>query len=579
MNSIKTSRILLTLCLLTVAFYAAGQKANTKNVYVKYIQPPLKPLPPNVKTYIFLQQNNVSNFNITEHNQKRLSLPGYEKVNSSVEADLMIRIKIHSIKFDGQVAKQTYRKKINDSTYVDKIGGVYTVKAGMRTSSYIKDLRNDKVIHPDKPKTIDKTFTSTTYSTYNEAVAAYNKQKDAQAMKVANEILNDVRVAFQNSIINNHGYASKSTIVDIARGKGRKHDYSDLEQAYEEFDGAVELINETGLTEELEKIIYECIDVWRAAIKQYEPDNKKARIGDKNIGSLYYNIAAAKFVLQKYYLVYPLLDTVASTKGQGMAANRLRTLCNELEMRHDQEPTYALGPDENIQRLNYSLIYNLFMNYELTEKHQNLQVLMSYFPDYDHLPAKEININSENSGFLEKIRWVYDEEGDLTDFTYEVDREEGQYVMYTYELDYEGYELKGIDIAGERKIDFEYFGDGRLKTISRKKNNVVLQYTLEYAEEGNKAAVKLVVINGEEMRPSSANYFVVWNEKMKITDYNLDVYAGSKFEYSENGDLISQTFKGMDDDVTVSWEYEYDEKGKWTTMKYGSHASFKRVIN
>lgn len=243
---------------------------------------------------------------------------------------------------------------------------------------------------------------------------------------------------------------------------------------------------------------------------------------------------------------------------------------------------FAVGqkaPGENIQRLNYSLIYNLFMNYELTEKHQNLQVLMSYFPDYDHLPAKEINIHSENSGFLEKIRWVYDEESNLTGFTYQVDREEGQYVMYSYELDYEGYELKGIDIAGERKIDFEYDGEGRLKTILRRKNNVVFQYNLEYAEKGNKAAIKLVVINGEEMRPSSADYFVVWNKKMKIIAYNLDVYAGSKFEYAENGDLISQTFKGMDDDVTVFWEYEYNEEGRWVMMKYDPHASFKRVVN
>lgn len=579
MNQKKPVRFIITLFLMAIAAIAFAQKPNTKSVTIKYIQPPVTPLPDNVKTYFFKVENKAAGLKIEALEvQRNFNLKGYTLAASENDADVIFQLTFNSVSYDGEVRKVDYKKKINDSTFIDKVGGEYEVKTDLNTSLFIKVLKNDKILKSGNARANSLNHTSKVYSTYNEAVAAYNKAKDTHTVELSRELAKRLAIDFSKTSNNNYGYVKKSVYVPIARGKGRKHDYSDLEQAFIEFEGAMDLANETGMTAKLKAITEECILVWEKAIKEFEPDNKKARIGDKNIGHLYFNIAAAKFALQEWQEVYALLDTVENTKGQGQISKIMRDITKELEMRHNNEPTYALGANENVQRLNYSLIYNLFMNFELTEKHQNLQVVMNYFPDYDHLPAKEIKLTTENSGFFERIQWNYGERDQLTDLTYEVDREEGRYVLYKYEMIYDGDVLTGIDITGKRKITFEYNDDGKLKSISRIKGNIIFHYLFEYADQENKADIKVVVIKGEEMRPGSSKYFVTWNDQMRISSYNLDIYGGSDFEYSESGDIISQNMNGYDNNLSVKWEYEYDEEGRWRKMNYGSQVVLNREV-
>ena len=44
-------------------------------------------------------------------------------MNSSGDADIEIRYVINNVSFSSSVFKEKFKKKINDSTYVDAVGG------------------------------------------------------------------------------------------------------------------------------------------------------------------------------------------------------------------------------------------------------------------------------------------------------------------------------------------------------------------------------------------------------------------------------------------------------------------------
>ena len=121
--------------------------------------------------------------------------------------------------------------------------------------------------------------------------------------------------SFNRSIDSDFGYLMKKTSQPIARGKGRKHDYSDLTKAFDKFSATLEKYDGRNLTSEIELGVLNCIEIWNKAITEYVPKKRKARIGDKIIGQLYFNLAYAHFVLRDWGNVYEKLSKANERKG------------------------------------------------------------------------------------------------------------------------------------------------------------------------------------------------------------------------------------------------------------------------
>ena len=65
------------------------------------------------------------------------------------DADILIGLNINNVSWESDVEKAKYKQKINDSTYVDKEGGRYFIKASMNYSKTVKDVKNNKFLMSD----------------------------------------------------------------------------------------------------------------------------------------------------------------------------------------------------------------------------------------------------------------------------------------------------------------------------------------------------------------------------------------------------------------------------------------------
>ena len=316
--------------------YLYGQRPNTKKVTFKYIQPPEFPLPSNVKTY-YSQVSNYSTRVTTLNNimpERIISLDGYKKASFLSDADLEIKFSINKASSINYVQKVNYKEKINDSTYVDRVGGIYIVESTINISTFIKDVLNDRILSSKDGVNRSQKFTSPRYSTYNAAVAARKANALSDATRAYHALYSASISSFISSINSDFGYPVKKTSQPIARGKGKKHDYSDLNKAFDMFSSTLEKYDGSNLTPEIELGILNCIDIWNKAILEFVPKKRKARIGDKIIGELYFNLAYAHFILRDWENVYKKLSKANESKGLKRLTKNFDLKAKSLEKRY-----------------------------------------------------------------------------------------------------------------------------------------------------------------------------------------------------------------------------------------------------
>ncbi len=225
--------------------------------------------------------------------------------------------------------------------------------------------------------------------------------------------------------------------------------------------------------------------------------------------------------------------------------------------------TPVKAANKNIQKLNNALIFDLFMNFEITEKNGNLSTIIDYLPNTNNTDFKKIEINSNMGGEEEVSQFEYNDKGFILKLIYQVNDK-----LYRYEFFYDGNRLATVNIAGKKKISLAYDKKGRLQSITRFGNGAALEYNFVYLNGENKANIALVVIQGEKRSPSKRKYFVTWNDQFKIDSYCIDVYCSNNLTYSQKGDLTAFKFSNVSsDNIEANWEYRYDNQGNWIERK------------
>lgn len=330
----KMQTFLLMVMAMTIPFIGNAQKPNTKSVAIKYVQPPSDPLGEEYKTYYINVVNRSTRIAISnEQAAGKIKLQGFERVSNQSNANLKITYSINDISSDGSVEKVTYDKKINDETTVKKTGGVFHVKALFNYSYKITDLNNNSVIDQGS-ETIEDSFKSQRYNTYSAAVSAYNDNRKGKLNGLYQSLYNSSVEGVNGSVNDKFGFPVKTSFQPIARGKGKKHDYSDLETAYASFLEASKLHGGDGLNDNVASMLKECVFTWEKASQEYKSD-KKARIGDKNIGPIHYNIAVAKILLNDFDGAIEKIETAKQYKVSKLVVNNLESIAKKLKVRHE----------------------------------------------------------------------------------------------------------------------------------------------------------------------------------------------------------------------------------------------------
>ena len=200
-----------------------SQRPNTKKVAIPYLQFPSNPLNKNVEKYISKVVNYSTIFQIPNTG---LNLKGYERVTSIGESDLEIKFVINNASFTSKPFKAKYKKKVNDSTYVEAVGGRFKVEATVNFSEYVRDLKNNKLLISNEGINISNQFTSDLIKDYGSAVKQHNNNRESIAIRIFNENAIEGLRRFKSVLNSKFGYPLNFYYIAFARGRGKKFDYS-----------------------------------------------------------------------------------------------------------------------------------------------------------------------------------------------------------------------------------------------------------------------------------------------------------------------------------------------------------------
>ena len=236
--------------------------------------------------------------------------------------------------------------------------------------------------------------------------------------------------------------------------------------------------------------------------------------------------------------------------------------------------TFCRSPKKDIEKLNNSIIFDLFFNYELTEKHDNLSTIIDFFPSPVSVNYKNIKLTTNVGGEDQVIIFYFNNNGKIEKASYTVNN-----MIYRYDFIYNKNQLVTINITDKPKIFFSYDKKGKLLSITRKKGGGELIYNFEYLPGENKADIKLLVVVGEKRRPSPSKYYLTWNEDFRLESIRFGRYISKNIIYTSKGDLESYSFSKVDkDNIISSWDYiTFDEQQNWTKRE-SKNVIFTRTI-
>jgi hypothetical protein len=218
-----------------------------------------------------------------------------------------------------------------------------------------------------------------------------------------------------------------------------------------------------------------------------------------------------------------------------------------------------------IAQVNEAIVFDLFLNYELTEKNGNNSTLIDYVPRAPKTPLERVEMTSNYGGENERTTFTYGERGRLSRVEYRRDDK-----VYVYEVSYDGDRPSGMTIAAMPRIRFGYRND-TLVTITRERAGGTLEYTINHVAGEQRAELALVVVPANGKRsPSPSKYWVTWDDRARLTGYELGTYVGRDITRTEGGDVATFTYYTHDDEKrTATWDYVVDAKRSWTERRFG----------
>ncbi|MEL7003306.1 MAG: hypothetical protein AAFN93_11310 [Bacteroidota bacterium] len=587
-NEITLGRLRASLILISILFFTfqlSAQSPKTGRAKINYTVYPSTPLPDGVHNFYVDIKNNTDYENITRKTDRsRIKILGSDKFNyveDSTKADLRFDVTLIEARYDTSYSTIVSKKYTTETEYEETTRWRSILRVMMKTSLSLKEVKDQNILMSSiKEDTIS--VNSKSFATMAQAKQAFEK-KDITSVLSKNlyKLFTRAKRPFLNEVNDKFGYPRKTATFQIIEGTETTHDYSDLADAYEQFKGAAADQSRGRPVDEWYVRAENSIKIWEKAISEYNTNSSKARINDTNINYLYTAMAAGKFLFRKYDEAKAYMDKISEDYKNKSSIKKLYNAVRLQNERVGSRLTFAQGKalaTSDIEKLNYLVLYQLYMNYELVEKHQNLQVLPNYFPSFANREMRQINLEGKSAGQQEKIEFAYDTEKALRKLSYSVNRGSGP-VVYNYDLVYSKGHLDGIEIGGKRKVSFEYNNDGLINSIKRLKNGAEFEYVFSLSFAGDAFNIKLFVTNNGQRRPSPRKYFVKWNEGHQLTEFNFDVYSGGSYVYNEQGDVASITVNTVNaSGVEVEWAYEYDTKGNWTSKNFGEQIQWTRTL-
>ncbi len=339
-----------TLILILVAFTAVStyaQKAKRKhivNLYYNHL--PSHPLSPDAKTYKSIVNQTSTRVKVPEFQlSEYLAIKGFSEAETVTDADVIMEFTLSAVTTSVDIKTKVTEKKVDDKT-VKETQYYYSIISKPYASFSIKTKHGKmlKVMKFDGDKWKYET-SSDLFDTKDAASKEFNKKKNALISNNENSAVEDILNYIKSFLNDNYGYYRANEFASIYTGKGKKHDYSNLDEVADKYKSTLEEFSSKGITENFINSSNECIDAWKKAVAEYEPKNKKAKISDKNIEYFYRNISTAYLYMNDFDNA---IKTIKELQSLGVAKHK-QDLEIRLKTAQDRKMRYELNEKRKLE--------------------------------------------------------------------------------------------------------------------------------------------------------------------------------------------------------------------------------------
>jgi len=237
-------------------------------------------------------------------------------------------------------------------------------------------------------------------------------------------------------------------------------------------------------------------------------------------------------------------------------------------------------PKTKVAALNKMLIFDLYMNFELTNKNDNLAAIANYIEGSKGHENTKIEMISNLGNEDELLELYYDKEAKIAQLSYTTLDNGSDKRYYDYTCMYDGILLKKIQLNAKNRFQFKYDKKGKLLSISRRmKENIFYILNFVYNDDGLSADIRFDVLEDGKRSAQDVSGYVKWNKKFQLTGYEVYRYETMKIEYNNHGDISSFSFSGnLGDKEQATWNYEYNEQDLWTRRTIGTTFMKRRFL-
>lgn len=284
---------IITLILFYTVSFAQRPDNTTVGVF-KYIQLPLSPLPKEYESYYFEASSQWDDPYRKDQIYNDFFISGYSKKKSG-ETQFKVVFEEYPFRVSSPEEGVSVEKRKVDG--VEKSVNNYYLKYSIqyRCRAEIYDANNEVIY--SQAWDFNDSYTTNAYSSRDQAYNQFN----ADTKKRRETALNDAITKASNDINNKYGFPLKQITIELYNVKPKKFEYPEFVEAFNAVKNNFNIIatNEHAI-EEAKVKFQPAIDKWNEALKQGEPENKKARIDADVMCCAYYNIAMTYFLLKDY---------------------------------------------------------------------------------------------------------------------------------------------------------------------------------------------------------------------------------------------------------------------------------------
>jgi len=281
---------------------------------------PENPLPLDYESYAIDIVNKTARVNTPSEKdrEKYLGIKGFEKTGLS-EADIVVKFRINKTESDANIKSEKHTKKVDgekktykkyyykivttlntDMKVLDKNGNVLDQKNFMNGDVRISDYESDR------------------YRSHNAAENAWENDRTEALIEANEKGLEKILEKAREKIATDYSYYKDRHYYSVYTFVSEDYDYSDIKKAKDKYKEAINIYSKEGLNEEVKKKLNDCIATWKTSAKEVDRNDKDAKINEKNIGYLYFNIALAYLWQHDFDKAMQYVSKAKDEKRNGM---------------------------------------------------------------------------------------------------------------------------------------------------------------------------------------------------------------------------------------------------------------------